>query len=154
MKGFLHTTITLDDGVEVDLYDLHGEAGGGPEDQALQAADFEQLAAYIAERSEGRPIILGGDTNLHTDLEHPDAADGADIEIWETFLEVTGLTDACAATDCDRPGDIDKVAFRSGEGVDLEVRSHAFTEDEFLDASGEDLSDHPPLVVGFAWMPA
>ena len=98
-------------------------------------------------------MILGGDTNLHTDLEHPDAADGADIEIWETFLEATGLTDACTATDCDRPGDIDKVAFRSGEGVDLEALAHAFVEDRFVDDAGEALSDHPPLVVRFAWSP-
>jgi hypothetical protein len=154
MKGFLVTTLTLADGVEVDLYNLHGEAGGGEADQALQADDYEQLAAYIVENSEGRAVILGGDTNLHTDLEHEDAADGADIEIWETFLEATGLTDACTATDCDRPGAIDKVAFRSGDGVDLEVSSHAFVEDDFLDEAGEDLSDHPPLAVGFAWQSA
>jgi endonuclease/exonuclease/phosphatase family metal-dependent hydrolase len=151
MKGFLHTTITLDDGVEVDVYDLHGEAGGGPEDQALQADDFEQLAAYIEERSEGRPIILGGDTNLHTDLEHEDGDDGADIEIWSTFLEATGLTDACDATGCDGPGRIDKIAFRSGGGVELTAESHGFETEVFVDEAGEDLSDHQALEVVFRW---
>ncbi|OWY62978.1 hypothetical protein B7486_55545, partial [cyanobacterium TDX16] len=87
MKGFLVVRMELAPGVEVDVYDLHGEAGGSPEDQALQAADYEQLASFIAEHSAGRAVIVGGDTNLHTDLEHEDAGDGADIEIWEAFLE-------------------------------------------------------------------
>jgi hypothetical protein len=151
MKGFLHTTITLDDGVEVDLYDLHGEAGGGPEDQALQAADFEQLAVYIAEHSEGRPIILGGDTNLHTDLEHEDAGDGADIEIWDTFLKATGLVDACVATSCDDPSRIDKIAFRSAAGIELVPTEYGFETDVFVDEEGVDLSDHQALQVVFRW---
>lgn len=151
MKGFLLTRLTLDDGVVVDLYDLHGEAGGGERDQALQAADFEQLAAFIQEHSEGNAIILGGDTNLHTDTTHEDSGDGADIEIWEAFLEATDLIDACDATDCPEPGRIDKVAFRSGAGVDLEATSHRFETDVFVDEDGEDLSDHQALAVDFAW---
>jgi len=151
MKGFLRTTLTLEDGVEVDLYDLHGEAGGGPGDQALQADDFAQLAAYIEENSAGRAIILGGDTNLHTDLEHPDGSNGADIEIWQEFLEATGLTDACDATDCDDPGAIDKIAFRSADDVELEALEHAFQTDVFVDDEGEDLSDHRALLVRFGW---
>ncbi|MBX3286129.1 MAG: endonuclease/exonuclease/phosphatase family protein, partial [Actinobacteria bacterium] len=155
MKGFSLTTLELADGVTVDLYDLHGEAGGGPEDQALQVEDFEQLADYIAEHSEGRPIILGGDTNLHTDPPgadaHEDSADGEDLEIWQRFLEATGLTDSCDATDCDGPGRIDKVAFRSGDGVELEATAHRFHGDTFVDANGEDLSDHEPLEVRFRW---
>ncbi|MEZ5140101.1 MAG: endonuclease/exonuclease/phosphatase family protein [Acidimicrobiales bacterium] len=151
MKGFLHTTLELADGVTVDLYDLHGEAGGGDEDQALQADDFEQLAAYIAEHSEGRAILLAGDTNLHTDLDHEDGGDGADVEIWQTFLEATGLTDSCTATDCDDEGRIDKVAFRSGGGVELEARSHEFQGETFVDEQGDDLSDHQPLEVVIGW---
>jgi endonuclease/exonuclease/phosphatase family metal-dependent hydrolase len=151
MKGFLLTRMTLADGVVVDVYDLHGEAGGGERDQELQAADFEQLAAYIAEHSEGNAIILGGDTNLHTDTVHEDSGDGADIEIWSTFLTETGLTDSCEATDCDDATRIDKIAFRSGGGVELEAISHAFQTDVFVDEAGEDLSDHQALEVVFRW---
>ena len=155
MKGFLVTRLELADGVEVDLYDLHGEAGGGPEDQALQAADFEQLAAYMQEHSKGRAIIVGGDTNLHTDPPgkdaHEDSGDGKDLAIWNDFLDAVGLTDSCAATDCDDLGRIDKVAYRSDGGVDLEARSHEFQTDVFVDEAGEDLSDHQALEVVFSW---
>ena len=158
IKGFAMTRLTLDDGAVVDLYDLHGEAGGSEADQALQADDFEQLAAYVVKHSEGHAVILGGDTNLHTDPPGPDAhedsGDGADLEIWTAFLEATGLTDAGAATGCDEPGRIDKVAFRSGDGVDLTAESHDFRADRFVDAAGEDLSDHQALAVTFAWKQA
>lgn len=155
MKGFLMTRVELADGVVVDLYDLHGEAGGGEEDQALQVEDFEQLADYINENSAGNAIILGGDTNLHTDLPgddaHEDSADGEDLEIWDRFLADTGLTDACAATDCDDAGRIDKIAFRSDDGIELEPTSYGFQTDVFVDEAGEDLSDHQALEVVFAW---
>jgi hypothetical protein len=158
MKGFLMTRVELAEGVVVDLYDLHGEAGGGEEDQELQGEDFEQLADYINENSKGNAVILGGDTNLHTDLPgedaHEDSADGEDLEIWDRFLAETGLTDACAATDCDDPGRIDKIAFRSDGGVELEALSHAFQTDVFVDEAGEDLSDHQALEVVFSWKQA
>lgn len=151
MKGFLFTRVTLAEGVEVDVYDVHGEAGGSATDQQLQADDYTQLAAYIAEHSDGRAVIVAGDTNLHTDNEHPDGAQGADTEIWATFLDATGLTDGCAATECDGPGRIDKVAFRSSTGVDLDVTEFAFVPERFKDPAGLDLSDHEPLTATFEW---
>lgn len=151
MKGFQHMVLHVGDGREVDLYNLHGEAGGSETDQKLQADDFAQLAAYIAEHSKGRAVIVGGDTNLHTGGDHPDGASGADLKIWTTFLDAAGLTDSCAATDCPDETRIDKVAFRSGEGVDLDVTSHRFLD--WKDPEGADLSDHDPLAVTVAWSP-
>jgi len=158
MKGFLMTRLELADGVVIDLYDLHGEAGGGTEDQALQAEDFAQLAAYMDEHSAGHAIIVGGDTNLHTDPPGPDAhedsADGKDLEIWNAFIDSVGLTDSCAATSCDDPVRIDKIAYRSDDGVELEAKSHEFQTDVFVDDAGEDLSDHEALEVVFSWKQA
>ena len=114
MKGFAMVTLTLPSGGEVDLYTLHAEAGGTAEDQRLQGEDYAQLAAFITEHSAGRAVIIGGDTNLHTDPTHPDAEGDADTIIWQDFLATTGLTDACAATGCPDTGSIDKIAYRDG----------------------------------------
>ena len=151
MKGFLFTRVELADGVEVDVYDLHVEAGGSDTDQDLQADDIAQLQAYIDDRSDGRAVIVAGDTNLHTDVTDPSDHDVADGPLWAGFLEDLGLTDACDATDCPEPGRIDKVAYRSGGGLTLEAASHAFRDDVFVDDQGEDLSDHQPLEVTFDW---
>mgnify|MGYP001951087875 CR=1 FL=1 len=139
------------DGVEVDVYNLHGEAGGSDVDQQLQADGYQQLAAYIEANSEGRAIVLAGDTNLHTDEPPEDAQDAQDVEIWAEFLETTGLTDACEPTDCATPGDIDKGAFRSGGGVEIAAVTHQYESEIFVDEAGEDLSDHPALEVVFSW---
>jgi hypothetical protein len=151
MKGFALVTLQLADGVLVDVYSLHGEAGGTPDDQALQVDDFAQLATFVEEHSQGRAVILGGDTNLHTDTVHPDSSDGADIGIWDDFLAATGLTDACTALDCPETGDIDKIAYRDGGGLRLTPASHDFPAERFVDGDGEALSDHEPLVVDFDW---
>lgn len=151
MKGFSRTTMTLADGRLVDVYDVHGEAGGTPADQALQARGFALLADFVVARSAGRAVILAGDTNLHTDPSHPDASGGADTEIWQALLERTGLVDTCDELGCEDPGSIDKVAYRDGGGVDLTALSHEFPVERFRDPAGEDLSDHPPVVVRFRW---
>ena len=148
LKGFSMSTLELASGVEVDLYNLHAEAGGTDEDTRLQAEDYEQLATFMAEHSEGHAVVLGGDTNLHTD-ESPDD------EVWADFLETTGLTDVCEEVDCGADADqIDKFAFRSGGGVTIEALSHRFERDVFVDDAGEPLSDHDALAVEFRWSAA
>ena len=150
-KGFSVVTTTLAPELVVDVYNLHGEAGATDLDQELQEDDFVQLAAYIESHSAGRAVILAGDTNLHTNSTHPDGHNGADTRAWAQFLDSTGLTDACDALDCPEVSSIDKVAFRSGGGVTLTATTHDFPRERFRDAQGDDLSDHPPLVVGFHW---
>jgi endonuclease/exonuclease/phosphatase family metal-dependent hydrolase len=148
LKGFTLTRATLADGVTVDVYDLHGEAGGTAGDQALQADDYAQLAAFVNRFSAGRAVLVGGDTNLHTDGTHPDASGTADREIWQSFLAATGLADACAGLPC---GDaIDKFAVRAGGGVTLTARS-PLVDDSFVRPDGTQLSDHRPVAVVIDW---
>jgi endonuclease/exonuclease/phosphatase (EEP) superfamily protein YafD len=151
MKGFAMVTMTLPSGGLVDVYTLHAEAGGTAEDQRLQGEDFAQLAAFMAANSAGRAVIVGGDTNLHIDPSHPDASGDADAAIWQQFLADTGLTDACTATDCPDGGSIDKIAYRSGAGVRLTATAHDMPRERFTAPDGDALSDHPPVVVTFAW---
>jgi hypothetical protein len=151
MKGFSRTVVTLAPGVEVDVYNLHGEAGGTEADQVLQRDDYDQLATYIDEHSRGRAIILGGDTNLHTEPDHPDAEGLADTRIWDRFLRRTGIVDSCAALECPQSGRIDKIAFRSNDRVTLTPTRHRFVASDFRAPGGEDLSDHEPLEVVFRW---
>jgi hypothetical protein len=151
MKGFRVMTMVLGDGREVDVYNLHAEAGGTAEDQALQVEDYEQLAEAIETWSAGRAVIVAGDTNLHVDPEHEDSGNGADAVIWARFLDRMGLTDVCAELDCPEWANIDKAAYRSGGGIELSAVDHEFVTERFRTPEGEDLSDHPPLAVVFGW---
>lgn len=149
MKGFAVATFEMGDGVEIDVYNLHAEAGSAEESLRIRAENYEQLAAFMAERSDGRPVIIAGDMNLHLEPDH-DRVD-IDTPIWEDFLAETGLTDVCDVVECDLPGAIDKAAFRSDAGIEIEPLHQRFAIDDFLDEDDEDLSDHPPLEVLFSW---
>lgn len=146
-KGFSFARTTLAPGVEVDVYNLHMEAGGDPEDEVLRDGGVSQLSDFIQMNSAGRAVIVGGDFNLHTD-EEPDASQYARL------LSETGLSDACDALACLDADRIDKFAFRSGGGVTLTPLSHRFETDVFERADGMPLSDHDALAVRFAWSAA
>lgn len=150
MKGARMMRMVLGDGLEVDVYTLHAEAGGTPRDQELQVENFLDLADFIAHHSPGRAVILGGDTNLHIG-DHPDSSNGEDAAIWSQFLATTGLTDLCDAVDCAHPDSIDKIAFRSSSTVELRALGHDMPTARFSGPDGTDLSDHPPVVGTFSW---
>jgi hypothetical protein len=144
-KGFSVARTELAPGVEVDVYNLHAEAGSTARDLEESAADFEQLAGFVREHSGGRAVIVGGDFNLHTD-EQPDRS------VFAEFLAATDLIDVCDAVNCGADADeIDKFVFRSGGGVELEALDHRFEREKFRRADGEPLSDHDALAVRFAW---
>jgi hypothetical protein len=144
-KGFSVATTTIAPGVEIDVYNLHGEAGNTSLDQQFRAADFEQLAAFIAARSGGRAVIVGGDFNLNTDR-------AVDRDVFDAFLAATGLTDVCGVLDCGDDADrIDKFVYRSGGGVTIAPLTHRFERETFRRDDGAPLSDHDPLAVTFAW---
>jgi hypothetical protein len=143
-KGFSVARTTVAPGVTIDVYDLHMEAGGDPEDDALRDQAVTQLAAFVNAFSAGRPVIVGGDFNLHTDGE-PDATQ------FQRLLAETGLVDVCAALACPQPGRIDKFLFRSTAALAIEPLSWRFETDVFQTPDGEPLSDHDPLAVRFRW---
>ncbi len=150
LKGFSVATMELAAGAEVDVYNLHADAGNGEGDIAARKANFEQLAAHITEKSAGRAVLVGGDTNLKIADDRSERA--ADAEVWTAFQAATAITDVCLAIDCgDDDAVIDKFAFRSSDAVTLTPVTHRFERDVFQDASNEPLSDHDALTVRFDW---
>jgi hypothetical protein len=144
LKGFSMVRMTVAPGVTVDVYDLHMEAGGTANDDALRDAGVTQLSTFIQSHSAGRPLLVAGDFNLHTDTE-PDATQYARL------LAETGLSDVCDTVGCPDPGAIEKVAFRSGGAVTLAPLSWRFEDDVFVRDGNVPLSDHPALAVRFGW---
>jgi hypothetical protein len=150
-KGFSLARTELAPGVEVDVYNLHAGASGHERDRVARAEDFAQLAEFIAEHSEGRAVLLGGDVNLRVDHDNPGRAEFDEI-VWEGFQATTGVTDVCAVLDCGDDAFVhDKFAFRSGGGVQLTPHNHRFERERFQNDDGEPLSDHDPLAVDFRW---
>jgi hypothetical protein len=143
-KGFMVARTTFAPGVTIDVYTLHLEAGGDPEDEVVREQNVTELVALINTYSAGRPLIVGGDFNLHTD-------DEPDSTTFQRLLMETGLSDVCAALSCAQPGRIDKFLFRSAAGITITPLSWQFETATFVDPMGDPLSDHDPLAVRFRW---
>lgn len=146
-KGFSMAAMEFAPGVTIDIYTLHAEAGSTEKDQTLQVADYQQLSAYILAHSAGHAIILGGDTNLHTEAAE-------DLTIWNDFLQSTGLIDVCKTLACTATDnlEIDKFTYRDNASISITPLTHAFPRSKFVrPTDGAALSDHPPLTVRFRW---
>ncbi|MGH7787788.1 MAG: endonuclease/exonuclease/phosphatase family protein [Candidatus Binatia bacterium] len=143
-KGFSMTRMTLPGGATVDVYNLHMEAGGTPHDDALRDQGVTELSTFMNAVSAGRPVLVGGDFNLHTN-EEPDSTQ------FQRLLMLTGVSDVCAALSCPEPGRIDKWLFRSSPTLTITPVSWEFQDATFVDGDGEPLSDHEPLAVRFDW---
>jgi hypothetical protein len=143
-KGFSMTPAQLTDGTTVHFYDLHMEAGSSAADDMARDMGIDQLIAFMAANSEGQALIVGGDFNLATDTEPAKSQ-------LERLLQTASLTDACTALMCPRPGNIDKLLYRSSDRVELEAKSWHLESEVFVSPDGMPLSDHEPLAVRFAY---
>ncbi len=142
-KGFQAMRVQLAEGASLDWYNTHFEAGGGEADDIARVAQIELMLEVMATWSPDRALLLTGDLNLHWD-------DPADVPQLERLIDGSGLVDACAALDCPDPNRIDKVLTRDGGGLALQAREWE-DDPRFVDAAGEDLSDHRAIRARFDW---
>lgn len=139
-KGFSVARHTLAVGVTVDVYNLHMDAGRSQDDYDARVAQIAQLAAEIQTRSGADAIIVAGDTNLKAD----------DEQALLDMLAGSNLLDACRVLTCGRETLHDRIMFRSSPVLEL-VPMNWRADPAFVDANGDDLSDHEAIGVDFGW---
>ena len=141
-KGFSVSQIELEEGIAIDVYNLHMDAGSCDGDIVARRIQTEQLVEEINVRSSGKAVIVAGDTNLK--FSRPD-----DMVSLDFLLLETGVQDACRSLECGIEL-IDRILFRSSDSVSLSPLSWELPA-EFVDVEGNDLSDHIPVSVRFRW---
>lgn len=161
-KGFTFMRVRLAEGVYLDAYNLHANAGTTDGDEQARAANLAQLTAHIRTHSAGNAVLVAGDTNTRytraADTIAAFAADNGLTDAW-VALERGGvapepgtdplLCDGDAVTDtCEV---VDKVLYRGSRLVALTATSYANRHADFLDRAGLMLSDHDPIAVGLTW---
>lgn len=151
--------LELSDGVYVDAYNVHTDAGTEDGDLEARAANLQQVADYINTRSTGNAVLVFGDTNSR----YTRAGD-----IVPSFLAQTGLADTqvelilggVAPTQevlCSNPSTtnecetVDKIFYRGGPLLDLTATHWAYESSKFLQPDGNILSDHNPITANFTW---
>ena len=159
LKGFTFSRHTLAPGLEIDVYDIHADAGNGPADAAARQVQREDLDAWITLESFGRAVVVLGDFNARYTEEAGSVAQLlADQGLRDAWIELKrgGVVPPVGADkidggcgtdpggpDCER---VDKVLYRSGSGVILTPLLYEVPPN-FVDAADRPLSDHDPVHV-------
>ncbi|WP_069759804.1 jacalin-like lectin [Streptomyces sp. LUP47B] len=163
-KGFTFMRERLAEGVYVDFYNLHTNAGTNDGDLASRADNLNQLTAFIQTHSAGNAVVVMGDTNTRYTRSGDTIAEFAAANgLTDPWVQlVRGGTPPAKGSDalvCDQTGPtvpntcevVDKVLYRSSRLVSLNATSYNNEHAKFLTDAGLMLSDHDPISVGFTW---
>jgi hypothetical protein len=160
-KGFSFMRVRLAEGVYVDFYNAHTNAGTNDGDEASRASNLSQLSGFIASHSAGNAVVVMADTNTR----YTRAADTI-----RSFVADNGLTDAwvqlrrggtppaagsdpvlCEPVVTDDCEVVDKILYRSSKLVTLNATAYHNEHFAFLNADGAMLSDHDPVSTRLTW---
>ncbi|CAI7673126.1 unnamed protein product [Penicillium crustosum] len=166
-KGLTFMRWNPADGVYVDFYNVHADAGTEADDETARNSNLQQVADYIDTWSTGNAVVVMGDTNSR----YTRAEDTA-IRVFKSQngladpwveLEKDGVypTAGADALLCDNPSSIqtcetvDKVLYRGSDVVTLKADSFVYDGGKFTNTDpkylGAVLSDHNPILVNFTW---
>ncbi|BBC37686.1 Endonuclease/exonuclease/phosphatase family protein [Streptomyces graminofaciens] len=163
-KGFTFMRERLAEGVYVDFYNLHTNAGTNDDDLAARADNLSQLTEFISTHSAGNAVVVMGDTNTRytragDTIAEFAAANGLTdpwVQLIRGGVAPTKGSDAlvCDQTGTTVPNDcevVDKILYRGSKLVSLNATSYDNEHSKFLTDGGLMLSDHDPLTVNFSW---
>jgi len=163
--------VRVSEGVWVDVYNLHTDAGSDSGDISARGKNFAQLSGYISKWSVGMPVLVMGDTNSR--YTRP-----GDAESLASFKSSNGFTDAwivnarggsvpvsgSPALVCDFPFAagttqaqmvacevVDKMFFRASLSLTLTASTFVNANNDFVDSAGAPLSDHYPSMSTLSW---
>lgn len=161
-KGFTWSRIRLAEGVLVDFYNVHANAGSTDADLAARRANITELSTFIAANSAGNAVVVAGDTNTRytragdnirdlvsanglTDAWVQEERGGVPPAAGSTALvcDDAAVTDACEV--------VDKILYRGNRYVTLSLLRYGNENAAFRTADNKMLSDHYPIAAEFRW---
>lgn len=169
-KGFTFMRVRVSDGVWIDLYNLHADAGSEAGDVTARASNLGQLSNYIKASSAGMVVVIMGDTNarytrfgdsesVHGLLSNNTLSDAWVINIRGGSFPVSGAealvcpfpfpsgTTQAQMVSCET---VDKILTRSSSAITIQT---TFTNENnaFVNSTGAPLSDHYPVSSRTSW---
>ncbi|KAI8917770.1 endonuclease/exonuclease/phosphatase [Powellomyces hirtus] len=160
-KGFTFMRVRLAEGVYIDVYNLHTDAGSDAADLSARASNLAQVSDFIHSNSIGNAILVMGDTNTRytragdTILEFAQRSGLTDAWVQTILRGVPPKKGAPAIVCADPPTDtcevVDKFLYRGNTVVNLNAVGYMNQNAAFLDEQGKPLSDHYPLSADFKY---
>lgn len=159
-KGFRLYTITFSEGIAVDVYVLHMDADTDAADIKARESQLKQLATYIKNNHNNRPVIVIGDTNCRYTRDKvkelfvdPINADPR-LTLKDAWVElihngeypVYPSESMMTHTYGNQKGEVvDKVFYINSTETDLVLTANNY----WNDAASLTISDHTPVMVNF-----
>ncbi|GAB0139105.1 hypothetical protein EsDP_00007320 [Epichloe bromicola] len=158
-KGLTFMRLRVAEGIYMDMYNLHTDAGTGTNDQVARRSNLDQLAQYIKDNSAGNAVVVFGDTNSRYSRAADDVKSFRDESgLKDAWVElVRNGTDPSTETLCDNPSlnntceTVDKVFYRGSSIVQLQATEWRYESKRFLQPDGSILSDHNPVACALSW---
>lgn len=155
-KGFTLARTRLENGVYVDIYNLHTQAQTEEADLAARRKNIIQMLGFIETHSAGNAVIVMGDTNTRYTRSGDNMWEflrRGFTDVWVSKVrngsvpvagaEAMVCSPAVTSPDCEI---VDKVLFRDNGFVGLQAVSYLIPTD-MQNAAGEELSDHRGIKV-------
>ncbi|MGM0564131.1 MAG: jacalin-like lectin [Pseudomonadota bacterium] len=153
-KGFTRARVRVDDGVIVDVYNLHAQAQVGSADLEARRGNILQLANYIEQHSAGHAVLILGDTNTRYTRSEDNIRELTNRGFKDPWIELTRNGSypasgapalACSEKITDPNCEIvDKLFYRGSHALDVIPMLYQVRTDD-VNNEGEKLSDHPPV---------
>ncbi|KAB8254916.1 Endonuclease/exonuclease/phosphatase [Aspergillus pseudonomiae] len=160
-KGFTTMRVRFDEGVYVDFYNLHADAGSETDDVKARSANLQQVADYIGTNSVGNAVLVFGDTNArYTSSGENIRVFGTEQDMKNPWVElILNGVEPTEGTDpwmCDNPTTnntcetVDKIFYRGSRSIELSSTFWSYVGTKF-ELDGHILSDHNPIASNFTW---
>jgi endonuclease/exonuclease/phosphatase (EEP) superfamily protein YafD len=163
-KGFTFMRVRMAEGIYIDFYNAHPNAGSSGADLSARRSNIAQLSQFITNHSKGNPVIVMGDMNcrytrtgdnirelitqngladawvqVERGGNYPALGSEALVCNWPNFNDVT-----CEV--------VDKIFYRSSKIIALTPTSYQLDHDDFVTPDGSaPLSDHYPVIANFRY---
>ena len=168
-KGYRFYTVNLGDGVKIDVYVLHMNTAENDAQIAVQDRQLTQLAEAVKANTNGRPILIIGDTNCRytrnkvtANLIDPLSGLYDIKDVWvEKFRKdqkAPAYGDAAlmvsdkTSSEAYKEGEIvDKIFYLVPKGCNLSMKLDdlVFDADNYKKGDGTLLGDHVPVIATF-----
>lgn len=162
-KGITYVCVEIEEGVYIDVYNIHTDAFDDPGSTAARKDNFRQLADLIDSKNTGRPVIITGDFNISSHHKGNESAE----YLTSRLIKEEGFKDAW--TELYNGGDYDdysawhsqgaywgswdsveKFLYRDGENVKITCDSVSYVKD-IVNENGEAVSDHAMIEGEFTY---
>lgn len=170
-KGFTFMRVNPAEGVWIDFYNLHTDAGSDDGDRTARQSDLAQVRDFMATWSVGMPVVVMGDTNsrytspvdsdsLHNLLDTQSLTDswvknirGGSFPVEGTDALVCPFPFPAGTTQAQQVACevVDKQLVRGSDAIQLVPTSYTNEHEAFLDGNGQPLSDHYPIKSVLSW---